>query len=217
MGTLYIDRKDLFLKLEGNAISIYYNGKKEGSIPLNPVKRIIVSSNIIFETRLIKRLVDNNITVIFLSGKNMRFCGILRGRLHNNGLLRVQQYKSYLDEEFRINFSKELILRKLQRHKELLEEWQYLNHQSISLAIKTIEEITKSLNSFTYSIDYQALSFFKSSERDKLIIKSGPRWEITNIGMRNIINRFENKSESLQWLIDEIIDEVFELIRELRT
>jgi CRISPR-associated protein Cas1 len=153
MGTLYIVRKDLFLKLEGNAISIYYNGKKEGSIPLNPVKRIIVSSNIIFETRLIKRLVDNNITVIFLSGKNMRFCGILRGRLHNNGLLRVQQYKSYLDEEFRINFSKELILRKLQRHKELLEEWQYLNHQSISLAIKTIEEITKSLNSFTYSIE----------------------------------------------------------------
>jgi CRISPR/Cas system-associated endonuclease Cas1 len=66
-------------------------------------------------------------------------------------------------------------------------------------------------------IDYQALSFFKSSERDKLIIKSGQRWEITNIGMRNIINRFENKSESLQWLIDEIIDEVFELIRELRT
>lgn len=153
MGTLYIDRKDLLLKLDGNAIGIYCNGKKEGTVPLYPLKRIIISSNVIFETRLIKRLMDNNITVIFLSGKNMRFCGILRGKLHNNGLLRVKQYKNYLDKEFRINFSKELIFRKLQKHKELLEEWQYLNHQPISSAIKTIEQIIKSLHNGSFSIE----------------------------------------------------------------
>ncbi len=66
-------------------------------------------------------------------------------------------------------------------------------------------------------IDYQTLGFFKSSEKDKLITKSNYGWEITNNGMLNIINRFENKSESLQLLVDEIIDEIFELIRELRT
>ncbi len=153
MGTLYIDRKDFFLKLEGNAISIYCNGKKEGTVPLYPLKRIIISSNVIFETRLIKRLVDNNITVIFLSGKNMRFCGILRGRLHYNGLLRVQQYKSFLDKEFRINFSKDLILRKLLKHKELLEEWQYLNPQPMTSAIKTIQQIIKSLSNDSSSIE----------------------------------------------------------------
>ena len=46
MGTLYIDRKDIVIKLDGNALAFYANGEREGSVPIKPLKRVIVAGNI---------------------------------------------------------------------------------------------------------------------------------------------------------------------------
>jgi CRISPR-associated protein Cas1 len=96
MGTLYIDRRDLHIKFDGGAIAFYASGDREGVVPINPLKRVVVIGNVSFETPVLHRLADENVTVVFLSGKRLRFCGMLHGRLHNNGLLRLKQYEKSL-------------------------------------------------------------------------------------------------------------------------
>lgn len=65
--------------------------------------------------------------------------------------------------------------------------------------------------------DLQSLQFFRSSEANKCVIRDKGKLLLTEGGMRNIIQRFENRLAFLENTVDIIIDEIFELIRELRT
>jgi CRISPR-associated protein Cas1 len=122
MGTLYIDKKGIHIKLDGNTLSFYLNGIKEGSAPINPLKKVIVVGNITLESSVLNKLTENNISVIFLSGKRLRFCGMLHGRLHNNGILRIRQYEKFNTSSFTTELSKELIEKKLIAQVRFLED-----------------------------------------------------------------------------------------------
>ncbi|MBI5307130.1 MAG: CRISPR-associated endonuclease Cas1, partial [Planctomycetes bacterium] len=97
MGTLYIDRKELHIKLDGDALAFYANGEREGIVPINPLDRVVMVGNITLETSVLSRLAGDNINVLFLSGKRNKFCGMLHGKLHNNGLLRIKQYEKAVE------------------------------------------------------------------------------------------------------------------------
>lgn len=119
MGTLYIDRKDLHVKLDGNALAFYAKGTREGVVPIGPLKRVVVVGNVSIETPVLHRLADENVSVVFLSGKRLRFCGMLHGRLHNNGLLRLRQYEKSISE-FALDAARDIVQRKLVKQKEFL-------------------------------------------------------------------------------------------------
>lgn len=119
MGTLYIDRKELHIKLDGQALAFYSNGKREGIVPINPLKRVIMVGNISIETSVLHRLSDEGISVLFLSGKRLRFRGMVHGRLHNNGILRVKQYEKSLSD-FSNDISTDIVERKVAGQKEFL-------------------------------------------------------------------------------------------------
>jgi len=120
MGTLYIDRKDLHVKLDGEAIAFYSRGEREGSVPINPLKRVVIVGNIVVESSVLNKLPRKGISVLFLSGKRLRFCGILHGRLHNNGILRVKQYEKSLSQDFTLQVATEIVKRKISGQKEFL-------------------------------------------------------------------------------------------------
>lgn len=67
-------------------------------------------------------------------------------------------------------------------------------------------------------IDLQALQFFKSHSREKnLITKLSNGWHVTKSGIHNIIQRFENKKIEISNIVENIINEMFALIRHLKT
>ncbi len=150
MGTLYIDRKGLHIKLDGNALAFYANGQREGIAPINPLKRVVIIGNITIESPVIHRLSNEGVSVIFLSGRRLRFCGMLHGRLHNNGILRLRQYEKSLTD-FCIEYSKELMAKKIMAQANLLREATstrpelrfYLN-ESISIIEQTLKKINSS-------------------------------------------------------------------------
>ncbi|MEK6673966.1 MAG: CRISPR-associated endonuclease Cas1 [Nitrospirota bacterium] len=121
MGTLYIDRKDLHIKLDGSALAFYAGGAREGIVPINPLKRVVVVGNVTLETPVLHRLADENVSVVFLSGKRLRFCGMLHGRLHNNGLLRLRQYEKS-QSAFSIEIANDIVRRKITKQTELLRD-----------------------------------------------------------------------------------------------
>lgn len=65
-------------------------------------------------------------------------------------------------------------------------------------------------------IDMQSLQFFKSYSAETLVEKKGDGLRVTERGMQSIVNRFENRRRTVCNTIERIIDELFELIRELR-
>jgi CRISPR-associated protein Cas1 len=149
MGTLYIDRKDLHIKLDGNALAFYINGQREGIVPINPLKRVIIVGNISLESPVLHRLSDEGISVIFLSGKRLRFRGILRGSLHNNGILRVKQYEKSLSP-FSIEIAKDIVKRKVAGQSEFLLNVRDSRHDlrfSMTNVSKTLEKILETLKS----------------------------------------------------------------------
>lgn len=120
MGTLYIDRKDIQVKLDGNALAFYTNGEREGMVPITPLKRVVIVGNITLESSVLNKLADQGITVLFLSGRRGRFHGMLHGRLHNNGLLRIRQYeKSH--SPFSLEYAVELVQSKVSGQTSLLK------------------------------------------------------------------------------------------------
>ncbi len=148
MGSLYIDRKDLELRIDGQAIAFYSKKKREGIVPLGPLKRVIIAGNIKLETSVLHKLAINNISVLFLYGKRLRFAGILHGRLHRNGLLRLKQYEKS-QSAFALIVATDLVARKLQKNKKFLEEMaeqrKDIKYELIK-AIETIKAIIDQVN-----------------------------------------------------------------------
>ncbi|MCF6158475.1 MAG: CRISPR-associated endonuclease Cas1 [wastewater metagenome] len=122
MGTLYIDRKGYHIKLDGESIAFYLDGKREGIVPVRPLNRVIIVGNNTVETSVLNKLADNGSSVIFLSGRGLQYRGILTGRLHNNSILRVKQYEKSLNRDFAIAISKEIVLGKIGHQSEFLGE-----------------------------------------------------------------------------------------------
>lgn len=121
MGTLYIDRKNIEIRLDGNALAFYVNGGREGMVPINPLERVIVIGNITIGTPVLHRLSDENVSVLFLTGRRMKFGGMLHGKVHNNGLLRLKQYEKALGSEA-ITLARNTVYGKVLKQENFLKE-----------------------------------------------------------------------------------------------
>lgn len=139
MGTLYIDRKGYYIKLDGDALAFYLGDKREGIVPIKPLKRVIIVGSNTIEANVIHKLADNGVAVIFLSGKTLQFRGILHGRLHNNGMLRVAQYEKSKDDEFSLRYSTNIVIKKIEGQKALLTEILDNTPQARMLVRKSVE------------------------------------------------------------------------------
>ncbi len=147
MGTVFIDRKDIELKVDGNSIAFYSNGKRQGGIPLTPLKRVVIVGNVKLDTSFIYKLVRNGISIVFFTGR-LKYCGIINGPLHNNGYLRVKQYEKSI-RNFAQVISKELISEKILSQKQFIIEMKQIN-PTLSMDInKAIETVDKTLNTLT--------------------------------------------------------------------
>lgn len=163
MGTLYIDRKDCHIKVDGDALAIYVNGQREGIVPLQPIKWAVFVGNMTVETSLIRKFTELGISAIFLSGRRLRFLGMVHGRLHNNGILRLRQYEK-ATSEFAKEFAREIVFRKVTAQLNFLEDTLRLRHDlrfGILTATGTIKKIIDKLGS--ESIDIETLKGLEGS------------------------------------------------------
>jgi CRISPR-associated protein Cas1 len=92
-GTAYIDRKQAELRLDGSAIAVYANGERAGTVPLGPLGRLVLIGDLVVHTSVLRRLAEQSVDVIFLSGKLQQCRGRLVGRLHRHARLRLRQYE----------------------------------------------------------------------------------------------------------------------------
>lgn len=140
MGTIYIDRKDLHIKLDNNTLAFYVNGTKSGSAPIMPLERVIIVGSVTIDSKVLHRLAKENISVIFLTGKNLNFGGMLHGSLHNNALIRLKQYE-LAKSDFTVTFSKKLVIDKIKTQIDFLTEMIDLRKDLREETIATIKTL----------------------------------------------------------------------------
>ncbi|HLA34217.1 MAG TPA: CRISPR-associated endonuclease Cas1 [Rhodocyclaceae bacterium] len=142
MTSLFVDRRNVHLELDGNAIVFRENGERIGTVPLAPLSRVFLRGDIVLSASLLGKLGEHNVGVVVLSGRQGKPT-LLLARPHNDASRRVAQIKNSLDEAFTLDFARALIERKLERQIAWFDELRETNLQyryELTHAMKLLKE-----------------------------------------------------------------------------
>lgn len=121
MTSLYVDRRGVELKVDGEALVFTENGERVGTVPLHPLSRIFLRGDVKLSASLLGKLGEHDIGVVVLSGRKGT-PSLLLGRPHNDAARRIAQYRLSLDEEFCLRFSRAIVAAKLQGQLDFISE-----------------------------------------------------------------------------------------------
>lgn len=150
MSSLYIDRRDIEIRLDSGAIAIYENDKRVGTVPLAPVDHVLIRGNALIHANLLADLGKNGVGVVFLSGRKAEPT-LLMPTPHNDAKRRITQYAKSLDKAFCFKFAKCLVEAKIQAQLELLEqecENRPVYRYEINSKINKIKELRDSIEKY---------------------------------------------------------------------
>lgn len=148
MSSLYLDRKNLGIKLEGQALALYEDGARKGSVPLNLLERLVLRGNVQLESRVLGALSERNIGLLVLSGRHTEATAILAGRPHNDSIRRLGQYRTSLSDDLRIPLGRWLVLVKVRAQQRLLRQALAARpdlRQPLTAAMRTLNGILEQL------------------------------------------------------------------------
>lgn len=122
MATLYLDRKDLELRHEGQHLCLYESGSRRGTVPLQQVDRIVMRGRATVTTGALGLLAEAGVALLVLSGRQGRSAAILQGRLHGDTQRRIAQYGWYAHEQVRVPWARRLVALKLRSQRVFLQK-----------------------------------------------------------------------------------------------
>ena len=120
MTTLYLDRRDLSLTLEGRALVIYSGQTRETTVPLHLLERVVMRSTVTLESGVLARLASNGVGILVFGGINGTRVATVTGAAHNDGARRIGQYRAHDDADWRRRWSRRLVLAKVQGQARLI-------------------------------------------------------------------------------------------------
>lgn len=121
MTSLYVDRKNVELKADGEALVFSENGERTGTVPMRPLSRVFLRGEVRLSASVLGKLGEHGIGVIVLSGRKGT-PSLLLGRPHNDAARRIAQYRLSLDPEYCLKFSRAIVAAKLGGQLELIRE-----------------------------------------------------------------------------------------------
>ena len=71
MSSLYIDRKGTEIKLNGEALVCYENGERVGTIPLAPIERIYLKSDVTVQASLLANWEKRALALFFFPAEKI--------------------------------------------------------------------------------------------------------------------------------------------------
>ena len=120
MGTLYLDRRNLTLRLDGKRLVIEEPDARPRGTPLALVERVVLRGLVRFDSGVLAALAEQGSGVICLSARHSRRTAILLGSGHGDARRRLAQYQLALDPAARLPLARRLIASKLRAQIRLL-------------------------------------------------------------------------------------------------
>jgi CRISPR-associated protein Cas1 len=122
MTSLYLDRRDTRLKLEGRALALYADGVRRGTVPLTLLDAVVMRSAVTLESSLLAQLAEAGVSVLAFGGRNASKLAVVHGRHHNDGARRIGQLRRFDDPAWCLRWARTLVRGKLRRQQRLLVE-----------------------------------------------------------------------------------------------
>ena len=122
MTTLYIDRKDIELRVSGGVLEFHEPAGRRGSVPLAHIERVVLRGRVQLSTSVLGALTEAGAGVLSLSGRQSRHLATCVGRPHNDVVRRLGQFDTYRDPEARPRWSRRLIEAKTKAQLRLLHQ-----------------------------------------------------------------------------------------------
>ncbi|MCM8611182.1 CRISPR-associated endonuclease Cas1 [Accumulibacter sp.] len=151
MSSLYVDRRGVTLKADGEALVFYENGERVGTVPLAPLSRVFLRGDVTVSSSLLGKLGERGIGVVVLSGRKA-VPTMLLGRPHNDAARRVAQYRLSLDAHFCLRFARAIVEAKLRAQAAFLGERRDSEPRSRYLLTLSLKRLTSSIA----AVDQQA-------------------------------------------------------------
>lgn len=144
MTSLYVDRRGVTLKAEGEALVFYENDERVGTVPLAPLARVFLRGDVTLSSSLLGKLGERGIGVVVLSGRKA-VPTLLLGRPHNDAARRVAQYARSRDGEFCLRFARAIVEAKLRAQAGLLAERRDSEPRSRYLLTLSLQRLASSI------------------------------------------------------------------------
>lgn len=122
MSTLYLDRRNLSLKIKDGVLAIYQNGLHETTIPLKMLQRLVVRGDTTLSTALLSDLATRGIGFLAISGRRGEKIAQLTGGLHNDSTRRINQYRVFTNDALRLKQVQLTVASKLDNQQRLVEK-----------------------------------------------------------------------------------------------
>lgn len=112
MSTLYVDRRNVRLDSDGEALVFHENGERIGTVPLAPLQRVFIRGGVELDTTLLGKLGSRGIGVVILSGRKAE-PSLFLPRPHNDATRRLAQFRAAIDEARCLALSRHIVRGKL--------------------------------------------------------------------------------------------------------
>lgn len=122
MGTLYLDRRNLSLHIEGKRLVIEEPDAKPRGVPMAMVERVVLRGQVQFDSGVLAKLAEQGATVVCLSARHNRRTAMLVGPGHGDVRRRLAQYQLALDASARLPLVRGLIAAKLRAQNKFLQQ-----------------------------------------------------------------------------------------------
>lgn len=112
MSTLYVDRKNVRLECDGEALVFYENGERVGTVPMGPLRRVFLRGSVTLDASLLGKLGNHGIGVVILSGRKAQ-PSLFLPRPRNDASLRLAQYRVAVNAESCLAIARQVVRGKL--------------------------------------------------------------------------------------------------------
>lgn len=156
MSSLYVDRRGVALRLDGEALAFYEDDKRVGTVPIAPLDRVFLRGDIALSASLLGKFGAHGISVVILSGRKGE-ATLMLTQPHKDAARRVMQYRLSQDMDFRVKFAQCTVEVKLREQLALLDELREKNlHARYELTVRC-RQLQNSIDKITGHISLEAL------------------------------------------------------------
>jgi len=131
MANLYITEQGAVVKKKGDRLIVEKKKETLLDVECHKIDAVLIFGNIQVTTQAVRELFQHGIELAFLTARG-KLVGQITSPLTKNIELRVNQFKKYEDEKFKVQLSKAIVKAKVFNCLQLLRSFAY-NHPEINL------------------------------------------------------------------------------------
>ncbi len=140
MPSLYLTEQGAKLKKEGQRLIVTKDEQKIADLPLIKLESVLIYGNIQISTQAMRILLNSGVETAFFT-INGKLIGRLVPMASKNNILRIEQYRKSVKNDFALEIAKKLVMAKIQNCIKVLKH--FLSNHSDSEISSSVKELNR--------------------------------------------------------------------------